>query len=232
MPRAASCLTTSIRVAKAYAEDTRAVVVTRSRSPLPTGPSPSVPPSSSTRRWPPGPTPAGGLLRLGWTLANFAVDASSGQRGAVLPPDIPAVTRDGWGRDPLGSSPSPPRPSPHTGPARPARMALRSGLRPLWSSEAPDSRCPPPPFPPGAAPLDTSPSPPPARTTSRRQPSADPAPAARLPIRWPLLARPSLLSDADLARHLPSPAQYHSWASCPCTRLRAPQRMLGAAPPG
>ena len=74
------------RVAKAYAEDTRAVMVTRSRSPLPTGPSPSMPPSSSTRRWPPGPTPAGGLLRLGWTLANFAVDASSSQRGAVLPP--------------------------------------------------------------------------------------------------------------------------------------------------
>ena len=229
MPRAASCLTTSIRAAKAYSEDTRAVVVTRSRSPLPTGPSPSVPPSSSTRRWPPGPTPAGGLLRLGWTLANFAVDASRGQRGAVLPLTSPVVTRDGWGRDPLGSSPSPPRPSPHTGPTRPARMALRSGLRPPWSSEAPDSRCP---SPPAAAPLDTSPSPPPACTTSRRQPSADPV--------WPL---DSLFGGRCWLDPTSSPTPtwpatcHHPPSTTAGPRAHAPgcgppQRMLGAAPPG
>jgi CBS domain-containing protein len=74
----------------------------------------------------------------------------------------------------------------------------------LSASEAPDSRCP---SPPAAAPLDTSPSPPPARPTSRRLPSADPAPAVRPTIQWPPRAKTSLLSDDVLARHPPSPAQ-------------------------
>ncbi len=94
-------------VAKAYAEGTSAVVVIRSRSPLLTGPRLTVPPSSSTRTVALGPTPAGGLPTLGYCMdaANFAVDASRGQRGAVLLPTFPGVTRDGSGAEILAGPP-------------------------------------------------------------------------------------------------------------------------------
>jgi hypothetical protein len=86
-------------------------------------------------------------------------------------------------------------------------VVLDTGSDPdLSASEASDSRCP---SPPAVAPQNTPPSPPPARPTSRRQPSADPAPAARPHLRWPQRAQPCLrlLLDADLAHQLPPPDQ-------------------------
>ena len=70
----------------------------------------------------------------------------------------------------------------------------------LSESESSDSRAP---SPPAAAPQNMSPSPPPARPTSQRQPSIDPAPAARPCLRWPPRARPCLLPDADMSHQLP-----------------------------
>jgi hypothetical protein len=220
------------RVAKAYAEDTRAVMVTRSRSPLPTGPSPSMPPSSSTRRWPPGPTPAGGLLRLGWTLANFAVDASSGQRGAMLPPDIPAVTRDGWGRDPLGSSPH--HQDRHLILARLAQLG--------WPCVADSDRCGrrrprtaaahPPPSPPARL-LWTRP---PHHLRPVRHPDASLAPTRPRPLDSLFGGRCWL--DPASSPTPTWPATCHHPPSNPAgPRAHAPgcgppQRMLGAAPPG
>jgi hypothetical protein len=72
------------------------------------------------------------------------------------------------------------------------------------ATEAADSPCP---SPPAAAPLHTTPSPPPARPTSQRLPGADPTPAVRATIRWPPLARTSLFSDVALALQPPTPAQ-------------------------
>jgi hypothetical protein len=87
----------------------------------------------------------------------------------------------------------------------------------LSATEAADSPCP---SPPAAAPVGTSPSPLPARLTSQRLPSADPAPAVRPTLQWPLRAKTSPLS-ADVLR---------SWVSCPCTG--GPHaHALGCGPP-
>jgi len=87
----------------------------------------------------------------------------------------------------------------------------------LSATEAADSPCP---SPPAAAPAGTSPSPPPARLTLQRLPSAEPAPAVRPALQWPLRAKTNPLSDDSL----------RSWVSCPCTGgLRA--HALGCGPP-
>jgi hypothetical protein len=89
----------------------------------------------------------------------------------------------------------------------------------LSATEAADSPCP---SPPAAAPAGTSPSPPPARPTLQRLPSAEPAPAVRPALQWPLRAKTNPLSDDSL--------RSESWVSCPCTGgLRA--HALGCGPP-
>ncbi len=89
----------------------------------------------------------------------------------------------------------------------------------LSASESSDSRSP---STPAAAPQHTS-SPPPARTTSRRQPSADPAPTIRLPCggrRW---------QKPPVSRRQPGPP---SATAGPVTRMGPVPEHPGCGPPG
>ena len=93
-------------------------------------------------RLPPGPTPAGGLPRLGYCMdaGQFRHRRLPWSTLSRATPDIPCGhERRFRGRDPCGSSPSPLALLPHTGPTRPAWIGPSQ-----WNPTPPP---PPPPLP-------------------------------------------------------------------------------------